>query len=785
MPEKIGLIAIFDTSQFNKGLNDYLGGVGKATDATNKASDGAFSWTRALEVAVGNALVEVGKLALEAGKAIYNFGAESVTMATDFQTSMVELRNAAGDSGLSIDDLGNLALRVGGDTKVLGASATGAADAMINLYKAGLQDNAIFGDMQGYLAGTADLGGLLKASFDLAAASELDVAQASELGVVALSIFGNELETDAEKGQFAADSLDNIVKAANASNASVSDISAALAYAGPNAAAFGVSLEDTNVALALLSNAGIKGSMAGTTLSAIMRDLKKETKESAAAWDEMGISIYDAEGATRPFIDIIGDLEVAMEGKTQQQKDAILQDIFTAEGMRGINTILQEGTEGWNEMAGAIDGATGLQEQAAAKSATFAGQMEALKGQLETFQIMLGSAFLPALTSLAQAFMPLAEAAMPAITIAFQNLSAVLTKLVGGFITLTQGGFAEGIGTIGSVIGSVFGEQAQTVFTNVAIFLRENIPDAIEIFKSAWSEGTAFIGTIIETLKAFFATIAPSLQAGVDQWVNLFNSFMTNVDTIWAGIKSIIQGAIDIILGIVTVFISAFSGDWSALWVGVQQILSGAWQLITGIVTAALGLIMTVVGTNFEKLSTTVSQLWTIIKVKTSAAWEAIKTAVSEAAEAVKTKAQAMYDDVVSFFSSLPAKMSEIGGNIITGLVNGITSASGAVADALNSVIEGAIAGAKAALGIHSPSRVFMEIGANTMMGMAQGVSAASGVPQSAMLSAVGGMVSTVGNTTNNYNNSRNIELNITNQGQNSGNRTYFDVVAGLQAVGV
>lgn len=785
MPEKIGLIAIFDTSQFNKGLQDYLGGVGKATDATQKASDGAFSWTRALEVAVGNALVEVGKLAIEAGKALYNFGAESVGMASDFQTSMVELQNAAGDSGLSIDDMGNLALKVGSDTNVLGASATGAADAMINLYKAGLKDNAIFGDMEGYLAGTAELGGVLKASFDLAAASELDVAQASELGIIALSVFGGELETEAEKGQFAADSMDYMVKTANASNASVSDIAAAMNYAGVNANAFGMSIEDTNIALALFSNAGIKGTSAGTTLSAVLRDMMKQTDESTAAWDSMGISIYDAEGATRPFIDVIGDLGVAMEGKTQAQQDAILQDIFTSESIKGVKLLLEEEVGGWNEMADSIDNATGMQAMAEAQSATYAGQMEALKGQLETFQIMLGSAFLPALTSLAQAFMPIAEAAMPAITLAFQNLSSVLTTLVGGFITLTQGGFAQGIMEIGNVIGSVFGEQARTTFLNIAIFLRENIPAAIETFKAVWNEGVTFIGGIIETLKVFFATIAPSLQAGVDQWTALFNSFMANVDTIWNGIKSIIQGAIDIILGIVTVFISAFSGDWSAFWVGIQQILTGAWKLIVGIVTTALGLIMTVVGTNFENLSTTVSQLWTIIKVKTSEAWEAIKTAVSDAATAVKTKAQAMYDDVVSFFSGLPAKMTEIGGNIITGLVNGINAAGDAVANALGGVIDGAIAGAKRALGISSPSKVFAEIGVNTMLGMAQGVNAAANIPQSSMLSAVGGMVSTVGNTTNNYNNSRNIELNITNNGQSAGNKTYFDVVAGLQAVGV
>ena len=365
MTEKIGLVAIFDTAQFNKGLGDYIKGVGEATGATEKAEKQGFSLTRALEVGVGVALEKVGELAIGAAMKLGEIGVESVNLAAEFQTSMVTLGTAASDSGMSLEELSQITLKVGGDSNVLGASATGAADAMINLYRAGLSSNAIFGDMQGYLAGTAELGGVLKASFDLAAASELDVNQASELGIVALANFGGELTDEVEKGQFAADALDYMVRTANASNASVTDLSEALKYAGPDANAFGMSIEDTNIALALLSDAGIKGSMGGTALSSVMRDLTKMTKESKAALAEMGVAIYDVDtGATRPFIDILGDLGLALEGKTDAEKQAYLGDIFTAQGMRGINVLLGEGVTGWNEMGTVIDSATGIQAMA-------------------------------------------------------------------------------------------------------------------------------------------------------------------------------------------------------------------------------------------------------------------------------------------------------------------------------------------------------------------------------------------------------------------------------------
>ena len=126
----------------------------------------------------------------------------------------------------------------------------------------------------------AELGGALRASFDLAAATTLDVAQAADLGVIALSTFGGELQTGAEKSDFINSALDNLVRAADASVAEVTDLGEALAFVGPTASQTGLSFEDTTNALALLSTAGITGSRAGTTLEATLRDLTKMTDKS-------------------------------------------------------------------------------------------------------------------------------------------------------------------------------------------------------------------------------------------------------------------------------------------------------------------------------------------------------------------------------------------------------------------------------------------------------------------------------------------------------------------------
>ncbi len=80
----------------------------------------------------------------------------------------------------------------------------------------------------------------------------------------------------------------------------------------------------------------------------------------------------------------------------------------------------------------------------------------------------------------------------------------------------------------------------------------------------------------------------------------------------------------------------------------------------------------------------------------------------------------AKFNAAIAFLQSM--SLSEIGTQMINGLVEGIKNAAGAVLQAMTGVVGGAIDGAKKMLGIASPSKVFAEIGMNTGAGMAGGV---------------------------------------------------------------
>jgi TP901 family phage tail tape measure protein len=83
---------------------------------------------------------------------------------------------------------------------------------------------------------------------------------------------------------------------------------------------------------------------------------------------------------------------------------------------------------------------------------------------------------------------------------------------------------------------------------------------------------------------------------------------------------------------------------------------------------------------------------------------------------------------VMQYFGiDMPAKFSEFGGNLIAGLVNGITSGLGAVQAAITNVASSTVGWFKEKLGIHSPSVVFGELGGFITEGAALGMESGQG----------------------------------------------------------
>ena len=123
--------------------------------------------------------------------------------------------------------------------------------------------------------------------------------------------------------------------------------------------------------------------------------------------------------------------------------------------------------------------------------------------------------------------------------------------------------------------------------------------------------------------------------------------------------------------------------------------------------------------------------------------WDSIVAFFSGIWTSIKTSAQQTWDDITAYFASLwgrivatvfnlKEKFITIGGQLMDGLINGITSRLAAVKDTVVQAAGSISDWFKEKLGIHSPSRVFMDAGLNIGEGAAIGIERSLGLVRTA-----------------------------------------------------
>lgn len=330
-------------------------------------------------------MTQLGFASAAAATAIVGGIAYAVNASIDFEKRISAIGAVSGATTQQMEALRAKALQLGKDTAF---SASESAEAMEELVKAGLSVEQV-------LNGAAD------ATVALAAAGGIALPEAAAIASNAM----NQFKLSAQDLPHIADL---IAGAANASAISVSDFGIAMAQAGAVAKLAGVSFEDMAVAIALMGNAGIKGSDAGTSLKTMLMNLQPQTTKQINLMKKLGIvtadgtnKFFDQQGKLKSLADVSQILNTALKGMTDAQKLATLETIFGSDAIRAAAILAGEGAAGFNKMADAMGKVT-AEGVAAARLDNVAGAIEQLKGSVETAAIAFGSALLPAIRKIAE-----------------------------------------------------------------------------------------------------------------------------------------------------------------------------------------------------------------------------------------------------------------------------------------------------------------------------------------------------------------------------------------------
>jgi TP901 family phage tail tape measure protein len=308
---------------------------------------------------------------------IVGAGVAVAKLAGDFQASMNSLQVNAGATEKQLASMRKEAIAIGQDTT---KSASDAADAMNILAKAGMKAEDI-------------LNGGAKAAVNLATAtgSELDPAAA------AITDTMNQFKLTAKDLPFI---INNITGAVNESKFDFDDFQMGMAQAGGVASSMGVKFEDFTKTLAGTAYMFQSGSDAGTSFKTFLQRLNPQTKQAANLMKEYGLEFFDAQGKMKSMSSIAQLLQDKFKGLDDQTRSQVFTKIFGSDAIRTAIALMNQGAAGLDAMQKKIAD-TSATEQAAARMKGFNGQLEQLKGTLETLAIAIAdSGFLDAITSI-------------------------------------------------------------------------------------------------------------------------------------------------------------------------------------------------------------------------------------------------------------------------------------------------------------------------------------------------------------------------------------------------
>lgn len=187
---------------------------------------------------------------------------------------------------------------------------------------------------------------------NLAAASGEDLGTTSDIVTDALTAFGL-------KASDAAHFSDVLAQSAASANTNVSMMGESFKYVAPIAGAMKYSVEDTSLALGLMANASVKGSMAGTSLKTALANMAAPTDKMATAMKKYGISLTDSNGNMKTLKGVLDNLRSSLGGLSETEKTAAASTIFGKEAMSGMLAIINATESDYNKLAESINNADG------------------------------------------------------------------------------------------------------------------------------------------------------------------------------------------------------------------------------------------------------------------------------------------------------------------------------------------------------------------------------------------------------------------------------------------
>ncbi|MST25591.1 phage tail tape measure protein [Staphylococcus aureus] len=710
-----------------------------SVEALLKATDSGFVKTfkdaqdavKTFEKNSNSMTTAVGKVMQGTGAAMTKYittpligvGVAAAKVGGDFEAQMSRVKAISGATGDTFEQMKQQAIDLGAKTAF---SAKESAAGMENLASAGFSAQEIMKAMPGLL--------------DLAAVSGGDVALASENTATALRGFGLEAS---EAGHVA----DVFARAAADTNAEVGDMGEALKYVAPVANSMGISLEETAAAIGIMSDAGIKGSQAGTTLRGALSRLARPTKAMQDTMDNLGVSFYDADGKMKPLKTQVELLKKAFEGLTPEQQQNALVTLYGQESLSGMMALIDKGPDSLGKLTKSLKDSDGAaDDMARTMQDNMNSSIEQMFGAFESAAIVIQKILAPSIKKVADAISGLVEkfvsapestqrlvVAIGAIAIAIGPILYALGMLVKAFQTMKVGlgvlgngislfkKLGSAIGFLTSPVGLVIAAVALLVvgfiylwntsedFRNFWIGLWEGIKSAVssavEWIQNAWKSTGEWFNNLWKSIKEgadnVWTTIQEAPGKAADWIKNKWTETKEFFSSIWDGIKEAASSAWEGIVNILAPYVIAIKNVFQPmidfftnLWSQIGSIAGSAWEIIKTAVMGPILLLIDLITGNFNQLKEDASMLWTTLTTN-------IQNIITTFVDIVVGYYTALKDTVINIWNVLTSTIKDVWNsfttwikettnNIVNSIKQGWNNLKQGTIDLFNNMIQGA-----------------------------------------------------------------------------------------------
>lgn len=389
--------------------------------------------------------------------------------------------------------------------------------------------------------------------------------------------------------------LDAITAASNYSSADVADLGEALSKCSAAASGMNQNVYDTSAALAVLANAGVKGSEAGTGLSNIFE--RMANPKNVENLTNIGVAVFDAEGKMRSLVDIASDFDKQTKNMTGAEKQYIALQAFGDVGGRAF-TKLAGNAEAFKKQQQQITDSQGAMNQAYEEmNQSLGANLQLAKNSGMAILYKIGEKLAPQVKEIANylvdlskkisraddgtldwvisigkvvvglfAFLKVASTTMSIVSTIAANMktlravfSLIQVAASGLFKVLIIGIRAVATAFLANPIG-----LAITAIIVVLMLLYYNWDTVKEYLIAGWNMLKNAINSVVNW---FNGTLVPAWNDGINAIGNFFNN-------LWEGIKAGVSGAVSFIKEGINIIISALNGisfhipDWVPNWGG-------------------------------------------------------------------------------------------------------------------------------------------------------------------------------------------------------------------------